>query len=399
MGTGNSRRLKIAYLCDFDPRDPTLYSGGNARMLAALETHAGDVTVLPQDWGLAEPLRRAVLAAPEAVSIRARWRLHLMLSRLVAGRVARALAQDRFDVLFGAYAFHALHRLRPPYPLVTAYSSDATPTTYKQSEIGQSFGSWFAPSRVLDPLIEAAERRTFGALDLALWPSDWLTDAVNDRYGLDPARSMTVPWGANVPDPGPGEGAVLVPGQPVNILLVGRDWTAKGGWVTAASVAALRAGGIDARLTVVGCVPPEEISREGLVVHSHLDKSDPAQMATFQECFRKAHFLMMPSMESYGFAFCEASAYGLPSLCLRAGGVPVWDGVNGHALPLGSGPEAFAALIRHYLDAPQEHAALRAGARRVYEERLNWDAWGHRVAELLQEQVARISDRSRAAPR
>ena len=94
MGTGNSRRLKIAYLCDFDPRDPTLYSGGNARMLAALETHAGDVTVLPQDWGLAEPLRRAVLAAPEAVSIRARWRLHLMLSWLVAGRVARALAQD-----------------------------------------------------------------------------------------------------------------------------------------------------------------------------------------------------------------------------------------------------------------------------------------------------------------
>ena len=151
MGTGNSKRLKIAYLCDFDPRDPTLYSGGNARMLAALETHAGDVTVLPQDWGLAEPLRRAVLAAPEAVSIRARWRLHLLLSRLVAGRVARALARDRFDGLFGAYAFHALHRLRPTYPLVTAYSSDSTPTTYKQSEIGQSFGSWFAPSRVLDP--------------------------------------------------------------------------------------------------------------------------------------------------------------------------------------------------------------------------------------------------------
>ena len=394
------RELKIAYLCDFDPRDPGSYSGGNARLLAALEAHAGPVDILPRDWGLAEPLRRAVLAAPEAMSIRARWRLHLMLSRLVNRPVQHALAAGNHDVLFGAYSFHSLHRLHPPRPLVTAYTSDATPTTYKHSPIGQSFGSWFSPARMVDPLIEAAERRTFRALDLALWPSDWLTGAVNARYGLDPGRSVTVPWGANVPDPGPlGEVNPLAPGAPVEILLVGRDWTAKGGWTTAAAVAALRAGGIDARLTVVGCTPPPEIDRAGLTVHPHLDKSDPAQMAIFQSCFRKAHFLMMPSMESYGFAFCEASAYGLPSLCLNVGGVPVWDGLNGHALPQGSGAEDFAAIVRRYVDAPEAHAALRHGARRIYEERLNWDAWGKRVASLLQDRVDGLSDPSRAEPR
>lgn len=400
MGRTATQRLKIAYLCDFDPRDRTLYSGGNARLFDALQAHAGDVTVLPQDWGPAESLRRAVLAAPEALGIRLRWRLHLALAPLIARRVRRALSEDRYDVLFGAYAFHALARVTPPYPMVMAYTSDATPTIYKQSEIGQSFGSWFKPSRLIDPLIERAEARCFSELDLALWPSDWLRDAANARYGLSPERSLTVPWGANVSDPGPMPPVEpLTVDGPVEILLVGRDWTAKGGWTTAETVACLRAEGIDARLTVVGCTPPPEIDTEGLTVHPYLDKSKPDDLARFHYCFRKAHFLLMPSMESYGFAFCEASAYGLPSLCLNVGGVPVWDGVNGHALPFGAGAEEFAAIIRRYLDAPERHTALRASARALYEEQLNWDAWGRRVGGLLVKSVDQLNAPSRAEPR
>ena len=393
MTVDSNKRLKIAYLCDFDPRDPTLYSGGNAQMLEALQTHAGDVTVLPQDWGLAEPLRRAVLAMPEAISIRARFRFHLIASRIIALRVRKALAQDQFDVLFGAYSFHSLHRVRPPYTLVTAFSSDATPTTYRNSEIGQSFGSWLKVSRLFDPLIERAEARVFRNLDLALWPSDWLTGAIADRYGLSSDRSLTLPWGANVPDPGPvTHPESLRPDRPVNILLVGRDWTAKGGWVTAATVTALREQGIEARLTVIGCTPPSEIKTDALTVYPHLDKTIPEDLAIFQDCFRRAHFLLMPSMESYGFAFCEASAFGLPSLCLDVGGVPVWNGLNGHALPPGSGPDQFAEVIKGYFKQPETHAALRVSARQVYEEQLNWDAWGRKAAQLLQVEVDAIKD-------
>ncbi len=383
-------RPKVAYLSDFSPLDPQAYSGGNARIFNALQAHVGDVTVLDPGWGLAEPLRRAVLAAPEALSIRARWRLHLALAPLIARNVARQLKGARYDVLFGAYSFHSLSRLRLPYPIITAYTSDATPTIYKQSEIGQSFGSWFSPSRMIDPLIERAEARVFRSVDLALWPSDWLNDAARARYGLSPERSLTLPWGANVADPGHGEVNPLIPGGPLEILLVGRDWNAKGGWVTAATVDALRAQGVEANLTVIGCTPPPEISREFLTVYPHLDKSKPEELAQFNAAFRKAHFLMMPSMESYGFAFCEASAYALPSLCLRAGGIPVFDGENGHALPLGSGPQDFAAIIQTYLNAPEKHNALRKSARQVYEDRLNWKAWGQAVAQHLSAAQTRL---------
>jgi len=396
MTGADDRELKIAYLSDFDPSDPTLYSGGNTAMLRALQAEGNAVTVLGQSWGLAEPLRRAVLAAPEALSIRARWRLHLALARVIARGVRAELAQGRYDVLFCAYSFHALSRLSLPYPMVTAYSSDATPTIYRTSRVGQSFGSWFAPSRLLDPMIERAEARVFAGLDLALWPSDWLRDAVNARYGLDPARSRSLPWGANIDDPGAASPPPIGADRPVQILLVGRDWTAKGGWITAETVARLRAQGIDARLTVIGCTPPGEISREGLRVHPHLDKSDPAQMAVFEAAFRRAHFLLMPSFESYGFAFCEASAYGLPSLCLDTGGVPVWNGENGHRLPVGAGAGDFADLVARYVNDPAAHAALCRDARQVYEDRLNWTAWGRAASGAMR---AAVNDRCRAEPR
>ncbi len=392
-------KLNIAYLCDFDPGDRHSYSGGNTRIFETLQTHVGRVTPLPISWGLAEPLRKAVLAAPETLSIRARWRMHLALARVIAPQIKAALRKDHFDVLFCAYSFHSLSRLNLPYPMVTAYSSDATPTIYKQSEVGQSFGSHFKPSRLIDPMIEAAEARVFRQLDLALWPSDWLRDATIDRYGLSPQNALTVPWGANVPDPGPAEGPPIGSHLPLNILLVGRDWAAKGGWLTAETVSQLRRDGIDAHLTVIGCQPPNEVMADWVHVYPHLDKSKPQDMQIFQDCFRHAHFLVMPSMESYGFAFCEASAYGLPSLCLKAGGVPVWDRENGYAIPIGSKASDFASLIENHLSEPDRYRALRQSARAIYEDRLNWPAWGRRVQTLLRDRVNVLNAPSRAEPR
>ena len=98
----SEQRLKIAYLCDISPLNRNLYSGGNARIYDALRKHAGDVTILPNTWGTAEPVRRLVHAMPEAVNLRARWRTHLALSRLVGAGIRRELMKDRYDVLFGA---------------------------------------------------------------------------------------------------------------------------------------------------------------------------------------------------------------------------------------------------------------------------------------------------------
>jgi glycosyltransferase involved in cell wall biosynthesis len=375
--------LRIAYLCDEDPRDRHSYSGGNARILAALRAHVGAVTVLDHRWHGAEPARRLIESAPPAIAMRTRWRAQLALAPMIARGVARELAAGKHDVLFCAYGFHALHALRLPHGMICAYTSDATPSIYRRSRVGAAYGSYLSASRLLDPLIERAERRVFRGCDALFWPSKWLRDAAIRRYGLDPARAHLVPWGAGIGDPGPPADVPLVRGGDIRLLLLGRDWEGKGGPLAVAVLSGLRAAGHDARLTVIGCTPPEADRGPHVTVCPHLDKSIPAECAQLCEALARAHFMVMPSFESFGFAFCEASAYGLPSLCLDVGGVPVRDGVNGYALPPGSGADDFMGIIVDYIGDPARYRALRASARSEYETRLNWRVWGEAVRARL----------------
>ncbi len=381
--------LRIAYLCDMSPLDRNLYSGGNARLYDALTRHAGDVTILSSGWHAVDRLRRLLLSLPEAVSLRARWRMHLALAGVIARGVRAELARGRYDVLFCAYSFQSLYRLVPPYPMVTAFTSDATQTVYRTSEIGGAFTSKFPGGRLLDGWVERCEAEVLRSADLLLWPSDWMCESTAQRYGLDPASAHVVPWGANLDTPPVAQVKHLSADAPLRLLLIGRDWFAKGGPVAFDTMQALRAEGVDARLTVIGCVPPEFHVNEWVTVHPSLNKAVPDEAAQFNRALAEAHFMVQPSYESYGFAFCEASGHGLPSLCLRVGGVPVRDGVNGHALPQGSTPRDFAVLIRGYLDTPDRYAALSRAARTEYETRLNWDAWGQTVTGLLSEAVAK----------
>lgn len=326
---------------------------------------------------------------PEPLILRAKWRLHLLFSQIIARSVRKELGRQQFDVLFCAYSFHSLYGLKPPYPITTVFTSDATPSVYKHSEIGQVFDSFFNLSRKFDHLILKAETAVFQSTDLLLWPSNWVKNDAEQWFELAPGRSQIVPWGANIPDPGILTNApLLTAGDPIRILLVGRDWFAKGGPIAAEAVQLLRRRGVDARLTVVGCTPPETGLGEALRVYPSLNKAKPDEMKMFQDQYRQAHFMMMPSFESYGFAFCEASAYGVPSLCNDVGGVPVYDGINGFALPTDVGPEAYADIVQNFLARPERYDALRQSTRREYEERLNWNAWADRTAALIEAAVA-----------
>lgn len=179
----SEQRLKIAYLCDFSPLDRMMYSGGNAHMYRALQRHAGEVTILSSGWGMAEPARRAISQLPDAMQMRLRWRAHLALAPVIARKLRAELSAARYDVLFGTYSFHSLHRLTPPAPLVTAFSSDATQTIYRASEIGAQYRSKYPGGRALDAWVARCEAAVFGRTDLLFWPSQWLKDAADARYG------------------------------------------------------------------------------------------------------------------------------------------------------------------------------------------------------------------------
>jgi len=382
--------LKIAYLCDLDPTETWTYSGGNSRIYNALREQGAEIDILSPSWYVAEPLRKIIHQMPEAFNLRARWRMHLLLSRFIGHGVSKTLRQKHYDVLFCPYSFQSLSNVRRPENTLQVFTADATPTVYRQSQISQAFGSYFSLSRHLDPMITRAETRVFRASDLNLWPSMWQKKQVDAFHGLDTEKSIVVPWGANIPDPGQQNTNV----QPLKcdnlqLLLVGRDWFAKGGPLVFDTLQVLRKRGINAHLTVIGCVPPPFHTNDAMTIYPSLDKSNTDQFAQFEKLFRKAHFLIMPSFESYGFAFCEASAYGLPSLCFNIGGVPIKEGINGHALAPSATADDFADSIQNYLDTPQRYAMLRNSARHYYETTLNWGAWGKQVVNLMSQKLGK----------
>lgn len=390
------QRLRIAYLCDHSPAQGWSYSGGNTRIYDSLTEHVGDVVVLDNGWGRADWVRRTLGAGPEAINLRAGWRLRLLLSKIIAQSVQKQLDQQNFDVLFCPYSLHALGNLVPQKNLLTVFTTDATQTVYRQSEIGAFFGSFWSVSRYLDPLIFEAERKILTGTDLNLWPSEWLKERADAVYGLADTQSLHVPWGANITTPD-RESLVMSPSLKgeIRLLLIGRDWFAKGGPLVVEVLDHLLSLGIDAHLTVVGCVPPDEFRREQMTVHAYLRKDNPAERDTFESLLRNAHFFIMPSFESYGFAFAEASAYGLPSLALRIGGIPIRDGVNGHALPRTATKEDFAAKILFYAQNEESYFRLRVSSRQLFEDELNWDAWGRKVSSLIAEKLD--ARRARAA--
>jgi len=52
-------------------------------------------------------------------------------------------------------------------------------------------------------------------------------------------------------------------------------------------------------------------------------------------------------------------------------------------LPPEAGAEAYADLIAKIFGDRARYMALVASSRKAFDARLNWDAWGTRVAELI----------------
>ena len=390
-------RLKIAYLCDHSPKLTWSHSGGNTRLYNALQKHVGDVTILSNSWGAVNCVRKLVEKLPLSINLRARFRIHLLLSRIIARHVAKELAKGEYDVLFCPYAYFCLANLKLPYPIVTVFSSDSTYWAYKYSKVGAAFGSFFSFSRMFDSAIFRAEREVYRSTDLCLWPSSWIKRSADTLYGLSESQSHMVHWGANIAPPDESSLRIQNPiTDEVKLLLVGRDWVPKGGPAVVKILLALQSQGVRAHLTVVGCTPPESDMHENMTVYPQLNKEDPSEYATFTNLYRTSHLFVMPSYEAYGFAFCEASAYGLPSICLDVGGVPVKDGVNGRQLPDGASTEDFVKIITEYTNNAEKYQALRESTRGYYEEHLHWDAWGRKTRDLMIEAISKTSVKSRS---
>jgi glycosyltransferase involved in cell wall biosynthesis len=302
------------------------------------------------------------------------------VAREYAADAARRITALSPDVVFAPAGSPFAWAVPRSVPLV--YTSDAT-----FALIEDFYARYANLSRRGRAVAERLERDTVARADLLLYPSRWAADSVIRDYGADPARVHVVEWGANLAADVEAVAARPQPPQnTVRLLFVGVDWARKGGAVAQDALVRLRRCGIDATLTVCGCIPPSGACADGVTVIPFLDKADPADRARLDALYRQADVFILPTRaECYGIVFCEASAYGVPSLAPATGGVSgaVRDGENGLLLPPEATGADYAAAIRSLLDEPGRFAALRRSSRAAFEDRLNWRVWGQRTAALI----------------
>lgn len=377
-----TRRPRIGVLTAQDARDPVPVSGTPFHMARALERHAGEVVYL----GPVPSLTRFVGHVRSALSRRVLGRqydfLHTrMLAREYAWRFRRRLSG--IDVIFAPFGSTQIALLDTDIPIV--YASDTTFALMRDQ-----YPTFAGLSSTNASHADEIERLALARAAAFTTSSQWAADSAQRDYGVAPDRIHVVPYGANLDAPSAqaveaAKPTVLADDR-CRLLLIGVNWEWKGGSIAHETLQRLRAAGVDAELTVVGCEPPPEFDRTHMRVFPRLDKRVAADREQLQQLLLHSHFLIHPTrFDCLAIVVCEASAHGTPALVSDTGGVAavLTPGVNGDLLPFDARGAEFAARILALRQNPSRYATLVRSSRQLFEERLNWDHWGRRLGDII----------------
>jgi len=218
--------------------------------------------------------------------------------------------------------------------------------------------------------------------------SDWNKYSAMNDYGIDAEKISVVPCGANMDIiPAATELNMIASGE-CRLLFLGVEWGRKGGDIALETFRMLKQKGFNPHLHIIGCVPPHDLSAEtNITVIPFLDKNNPSDFQQLQKVFFQTDFLLLPTRaECAGVVFCEASAYGIPSVTTDTGGVTTYvkNGMNGFTLPFNAGAGDYAQKIEELVSNPQAMQTLKLSCRKYYEEKLNWDLWGQQFQQIAE---------------
>lgn len=228
------------------------------------------------------------------------------------------------------------------------------------------------------------QKRAVDNSTFCIFTNKWAKQGAIDDYGVPEEKIKIVHTGANVEQVIKG-----TPHQNIHLLFCGIDWDRKGGDIAVGCVRALEKMDPFHKyvLHMYGCHPPYEIKEDNIILHGFLNRDIPEQREIFENIWANADFFISPlKADCAAASFCEACAYGVPSVTYDTGGVGdhVINDYNGFRLPEGSSPEQFAKKIVEWIETPDKLNELKSNAKRLYEEDLNWQVAGRKIRDILE---------------
>ncbi len=375
-----ARQPRIALVTSADPANRRAWSGTLYFLAEALQRHCGQVTSLGP-VACQDHLGRLVNQFTRRLLHRTyNYTASLLTARQYARLFTQRLAEENFDVIFAPDAPVEIALLPTSLPIV--YLNDATFTQLRD----------YHPEhcRLLPASARQAaqiDRLALHKARLVIMSSSWAAQSAVQDVGVDPSRVAVAPFGANIeriPSSGAARQRRLT--DRCRLLFMGKNWHWKGGGIALETLRALARFGVPVDLTVCGCAPPTGIMDPHMHVLDYLDKRKETQRLRLEELFRNFDFLLLPTRaDCTPVVFCEAAAFGLPVISTDTGGVAgvICDGENGILLPYDARGVDYARVIAEVFRDPARYQAMVEASRRAYDERLNWDAWGHTVNRLV----------------
>lgn len=378
------QRPKIAYITLVDPGTRHSWSGTNYYLLQTLKKYVGDVDAL----GPAEPFFASFVCKTlnflslKIFGKRIDYRHGRMYAKACSALFQKKLAQKKYDLIVCPGNIASISYLQTQAPIV-AVGDRSVLSSLNYHPIFSKL--W----KFSEQASAETEARALKNCALAIYPSAWAANSVINGYHIDKNKVAVIPFGANMDVYPPAE---LIAKKKKNavchLLFVGVNWELKGGPVAADCLRELMQMGIDAKLTVVGCKVPEEYRSDKIVNYEFLNKNKPGEADKFKELFLQSDIFILPTrIDAYGLVFCEASAYGVPSLGTNTGGVAgaLHDGVNGYLLPEGATGKEYAKKAAELFSDEVVYQQMSRSSRKLFEEKLNWDAFGNSLMQWLQD--------------
>jgi glycosyltransferase involved in cell wall biosynthesis len=381
--------MKIAYLALNDPFDKRSWSGTTYYIAKALQKNGNDVDFLGPlkipKW-MDKVLRATaklnrIIFKKEYIT-----KYSLLLSWYAAKQFNKKLKNKVYDCICAPAASAELRFLKTNLPII--YVIDATfelVSNYDYSEFDKM--SWF--SKIEGNILEKHALEMSAAI---MYPSVWAAESAVNDYHVSTDKVFIAPFGANI-DKIPDKNIIYkkLDNKQLTLLFLAVDWERKGGNIAFEVLKYLHyTHGIQAKLIVCGCVPPQHIAHPFMEVIPFLDKNKKDDYERFVNIMSTSHFLLVPTRADCSLLVgSEANAYGMPAITTETGGVPeiIKDGINGYCLPYSADGNTYAALIAELFINEEKYNELILSSRERFEEHLTWQKWSERFTEIYRKNV------------
>lgn len=376
------QRFRIAYLSVNDPLDKRSWSGTTYYVGQTVQKNIGDVDFLgPVKFPkLLDKTLRGIAKLNRILFKEEYYTKYSLLQSWYASRWLKKRMKGEYDFILAPASSPAMGFFKTDLPVI--HFHDATfhllSNYYKEFEKASRFTKWEG---------EWLERRALQKSDFVVYTSQWARESAMKHYHIPPERLHVMPIAANM-DVIPSRDMIYdkEKNTTLTLLFLAVEWERKGGPIAFATLTWLcDTCGINAKLIVCGCTPPESFRHPSMEVIPFLNKNIPADYDRFVRLLSTSHFLILPTRADCSLLVaCESNAYGMPAITTRTGGVPdvVVDGVNGYCLSLEAGGAEYGRLINDLFSDKQRYHELVAGSRKRFEDVLNWDKWAERFREL-----------------